>query len=221
MGNGQREGSLRERSKARRRAAIERSALRLFTERGYDATTIADIAADAEVAPRTVWAYFPTKANLVTSRIDAAIRRLRDAVTARPAGMPVLDAVDEWLSHDEALNDGETLPMYANLFTAQPDLRSFRGEESIHGETAIARAFADELGLGPDDFVPRAVQGAVFGVISEYVHGAKTADIADLQHARDDAFTFLKAGLSAVAADADRTRAPAAEVPFAGLRDDR
>ncbi len=206
MGNGQREGSLRERSKARRRAAIERSALRLFTERGYDATTIANIADDAEVAPRTIWAYFPTKANLVTSRIDAAVRRLRDAVTARPAGMPVLEAIGEWISHDEALNDGETLQMYADLFAAQPNLRSFRGEEINHGETAITRAFADELGLQPDDLIPHFVRGAVFGVIIEYVNCAKTANIGDLNRALDDAFTFLKAGLSEVAASTGSAR---------------
>ncbi len=206
MGNGQREGSLRERSKARRRAAIERSALRLFTERGYDATTIANIADDAEVAPRTIWAYFPTKANLVTSRIDAAVRRLRDAVTARPAGMPVLEAIGEWISHDEALNDGETLQMYADLFAAQPNLRSFRGEEINHGETAITRAFADELGLQPDDLIPHFVRGTVFGVIIEYVNCAKTANIGDLNRALDDAFTFLKAGLSEVAASTGPAR---------------
>ncbi len=44
---------LRERSKARRRTAIIRAAYELFAERGYDATTVADIAEAAEVAPRT------------------------------------------------------------------------------------------------------------------------------------------------------------------------
>ena len=52
---------LRERSKARRRALIIQTAMRLFAERGYTHTTVADIAEAAELAPRTVAGYFPTK----------------------------------------------------------------------------------------------------------------------------------------------------------------
>ena len=59
---------LRERSKARRRAAIIRAAYELFAERGYDATTVADIAEAAEVAPRTVAMYFPAKQDIALSR---------------------------------------------------------------------------------------------------------------------------------------------------------
>ncbi|MFD5763974.1 TetR family transcriptional regulator, partial [Streptomyces sp. NPDC127044] len=59
---------LRERSKARRREAIVRAAYELFAERGFDATTIADIAAAAEVSPRTVTLYFPSNLELARAR---------------------------------------------------------------------------------------------------------------------------------------------------------
>jgi AcrR family transcriptional regulator len=52
---------LRERKKARTRAAIQRHALRLFQEQGYSATTVDQIAAAAEISPSTFFRYFPTK----------------------------------------------------------------------------------------------------------------------------------------------------------------
>src|SRR5215472_11475032 len=67
---------LRERSKARRRAQIQRTAMRLLAERGYDSATVADIADAAEVAPRTVTGYFQSKADLALSYADETATRL-------------------------------------------------------------------------------------------------------------------------------------------------
>ena len=60
---------LRERKKQRTRELIAARALELFSERGYHATTVADIAAAAEVSKPTLFRYFPTKEDLVLHRI--------------------------------------------------------------------------------------------------------------------------------------------------------
>ena len=79
--------SLKERKKQRTRQELIAAGTRLFAERGYDAVTVAEIAAEAEVAPRTFHRYFPDKAELVFSLYgDEVNDALEQALGAQPAG---------------------------------------------------------------------------------------------------------------------------------------
>ncbi len=76
---------LRERKKQKTRDAIVAAAIALFRAKGFDATTIDEIAAAAEVSTRTFFRYFPTKEDVVfldQSREDAAFAR--ELTDARP-----------------------------------------------------------------------------------------------------------------------------------------
>src|SRR5580704_15093977 len=89
---------LRERKKARTRETIAATAIRMFLEAGFDQVSITDIAREADVSRRTLFAYFPTKEDLVLQRFadheDEAARTGR----ARPAGQTPLEALREaWL----------------------------------------------------------------------------------------------------------------------------
>src|SRR5215831_3477438 len=82
---------LRERKKARTRAAIREHALRLFREQGYQRTTVEQIAAAAEVSPSTFFRYFPTKEDLILQ--DDMDTRMVEAFERQPAGLGPIPAV--------------------------------------------------------------------------------------------------------------------------------
>src|ERR1700728_2542445 len=83
--------SLRERKKARTRAALREHALRLFREQGYQATTVEQIAAAAEVSPSTFFRYFPTKEDLVLQ--DDMDTRMVEAFARQPPELSPIAAV--------------------------------------------------------------------------------------------------------------------------------
>jgi AcrR family transcriptional regulator len=87
----ERKQGLREVRRARTRRTIQEHAMRLFTERGYEATTVADVAAAAEVSSMTVFRYFPTKEDLVLA--DEYDPVIADRIRARPAGEPLMHRI--------------------------------------------------------------------------------------------------------------------------------
>ena len=89
-GTGQ--AGLRERKKRETRARIADTALRLFKERGFDQTTVADVAAAADVSVKTVFNYYPAKEDLFFDRADEIEQIWLDAVADRRPGEPLLAA---------------------------------------------------------------------------------------------------------------------------------
>src|SRR3954447_6883863 len=88
---------LRERKKQQTRQAIHEAAMKLFAERGYDATTIADIADAAGISPRTFFSYFSAKEEAVFQKFDMAYEEFTRALQDRPEGMTALEALRDWI----------------------------------------------------------------------------------------------------------------------------
>jgi hypothetical protein len=70
---------LRERKKQRTRELIAETAKRLFSERGFDAVTVTDVANAAEVSSGTVFNYFPTKEDVFYSEMQSFEEKLRES----------------------------------------------------------------------------------------------------------------------------------------------
>src|SRR3954454_21817106 len=77
------------------REDLERVAMRLFSEHGFDATTVDDIATAAGIGRRTFFRYFGSKNDVVWGRFDEGLARLRSELAAAPADRPLRDVLRE------------------------------------------------------------------------------------------------------------------------------
>lgn len=159
---------LRERNKAQRRAAIIRAAFTLFAERGYDATTVADIAEAAEVSPRTVTLYFPSKQDIALARFSEGAQRLADAFDQRHPDESLTEIMSRWLCerHTRPYEEG-LRELGRRMFAANPELQALRTARMAPAIRAGARAIADDLGTAPDDIRPRIAVAAAAAVLIE------------------------------------------------------
>ncbi|MBL7487276.1 TetR/AcrR family transcriptional regulator [Frankia sp. AgB1.9] len=156
--------TLRDRTRAKRRAAVVRSALRLFAEQGYESTPIAQIADDAEVSPRTVSLYFASKRDLALAYQADAAKRFNETLAEREDGDTTLDVFRRWLE-DEIGTHGEVRSLHRAMVRANPTLRGAQSAESLEGRRGTVLSLARDLGRSPDDVVVALVGGAMDGVL--------------------------------------------------------
>ena len=157
---------LRERKKARTRAAIREHALRLFREHGYQRTTVEQIAAAAEVSPSTFFRYFPTKEDLVLQ--DDMDTRMIEAFERQPPGLSPVAAVragvrEAFSSYTEA--ELETVRETTALTMTVPEVRARAMDEFSRTIAVVADALAKRSGRPADDLAVRTMAGAIIGVI--------------------------------------------------------
>ena len=156
---------LRERKKAKTLAAIQTAALRLFKEQGYDATTIEQIAAAAEVSPSTFFRYFPTKEDVVL--LDLTDPLVVDAFKAQPPELSAIQALrNAWRSVFEQLPDDEfeVIRQREELIYANSELRARMLDEIASTIGLVATLVAERAGRSADDFDVRVFAGALMGV---------------------------------------------------------
>jgi AcrR family transcriptional regulator len=163
---------LRERKKQQTRQALIEAALRLFAEKGYDRTTIADIAAAADVSPRTFFGYFSAKEDVLFAGTDQRMAAIAEAFDAMPpqATNP-LEAVRHLVEHVMAKSDDLAGPDRLAILLAKPELQAQGLQRLIAAGGMIAdrlrRAYPDQL----DDTLARALAGAVVGALVAVVLG--------------------------------------------------
>ena len=194
------EGGLRERKKARTRAALREHALRLFREKGYQNTTVEQIAAAAEVSPSTFFRYFPTKEDLVLQ--DDMDVRMIEAFEHQPPGLGPIAAVRaasrEMLASYSAA-DMDILRETARLTVTVPEIRARAMDEFARTILVVAEAVAKRAGRSPDELAVRAVAGAIVGVIMSvtmpWEDWPERTSIEDTFGKIDEALGLLEAGL--------------------------
>jgi AcrR family transcriptional regulator len=190
------ETGLRERSKARRRAAIIRAAYELFAERGYDATTVADIAEAAEVSPRTVAMYFPAKQDIALSRFSDGVASLTDAIRDRQPGETLHEVFGRWLLTSQTEPEDRELHRLAlRMFAANPDLGALRTARMAAAVREGAGMIAADTGSAPDAIGPRLAAAAAAALAMEVID---TEPGPDREQAVAAAMRFLEGGTAAL-----------------------
>jgi len=187
---------LRERKKAKTRAAIQHEALRLFREQGYEATTVEQIAEAVEISPSTFFRYFPAKEDLVlTDDYDPLIM---EAFRAQPAELGPIQAVRGALRAVFAgLTEEEMSDMRerAELALAVPELRAAMLDQFAQTIRQVTALAAERLGKSADDFGVYTVAGAFVGVMISAELFWIDHPGSDLTALMDEALAQLESGL--------------------------
>ena len=201
---------LRERKKQQTRQAIHMAAMRLFAERGFEATTIADIAAAADISPRTFFAYFPSKEEVVFSKFEPAFEDFDRSLSERPPGTTALEALRAWIGRaaKEFSGDADAARLEARLRHESPAVAACDLQHMRQFEHRLAAAVGEDLGEPADALRPRLVAAAAVAALQASSDAAdvilegdpETAEalMADPAPFIDDALRFLEAGLAAL-----------------------
>jgi AcrR family transcriptional regulator len=169
-----RELGLRERKKQRTRRLIADTARRLFAERGFEQVTVTEIAREAEVAPATVFNYFPSKEDLFYSRLEAFEEELLAAIRDRPPGQGVLAAFAAFLfgqggalamegpgGEEEATARIQTV---TRVITESPALLARERQVFDAYARALATLIAEDTGAPAGDVVCQVVANTLLGL---------------------------------------------------------
>jgi AcrR family transcriptional regulator len=191
---------LRERKKQRTREAIVEAAFELFAARGFDGTTIADIAEAAEIAPRTFFSYFPSKDDVVFHDFEEKHAMVASWLHEREPGTNTIDALRAGIASSIEEVDS------AHVAEKRLRKRLTRENESLAGHSEhlkgkfaelLAEGVARDLGDAPGDLRPRLVAAAAAAALG-VIEDMPDDDVEHSAATLDSLLAFLRGGLAAL-----------------------
>ena len=161
------------RRRATSRAELEQVAFTLFAARGFDATTVDEIAAAAGIGRRTFFRYFPSKNDIPWGAFEDELERMRVRLKACPPEVPLADAIRVALIDFNRVTP-EQVPLHRRrmeLILRVPTLLAHSTLRFTAWREVVAEFVAERTGRRQDDLAPQAVAHAVLGVaIAAYEH---------------------------------------------------
>ncbi len=190
---------LRERKKQQTRDTIARVALELFAERGYDETTLAEIAEAANVSPRTIFSYFESKEEILFCEAPGQVDAVKDALAQRPEGSTTIDALRDLLYSMPPPD--ELAKLRKQAVSSSPALKLKLRARVAELEPVLVESFAKDLGSDPDDVRALLIAASATAAFTA-VHDRLEAEFEGkpISHERvmvivDGVFEFLRGGL--------------------------
>lgn len=147
------------------RAELEQVALELFSERGFVATTVDDIASAAGIGRRTFFRYFASKNDVVWGDFELGLLTLRGRLATVQPGRPLLDELREAVLAFNRLDPGE-VPWHRDrmaLILTVPSLQAHSTLRYAAWRSVIAEFAAIRLGGSPVDLLPQLVAHSCLG----------------------------------------------------------
>ena len=175
---------------------LELVSLRLFTEAGFEETTVEQIAAAAGVSRRTFFRYFDSKADVLWHAFDGEVRALRAAFAAVAPDVPLMPAIRQVVIgvNRYRAEDVPELRTRMSLIGSVPALQASAAHHYDDWERAVSEFAAVRLGQAAGDLYPLAIGRATLAVCrSAYEQWADRAD-ADLTIYLGQALAALAAG---------------------------
>jgi mycofactocin system transcriptional regulator len=180
------------------RAELERVALDLFTSRGFEETTVDDIAAAAGIGRRTFFRYYASNNDAVWGDFDAELEKLRRWFDDCGTDVPLMDAVHAGVVAFNRLPKAEE-PWHRRrmaLILNTPALQAHSTHKYADWRAVIAEFVAKRTGTAPEEMVPQLIAyGALAAAVAAYEQWLRNAD-AELEPLLDHAMTELQRGFT-------------------------
>jgi len=166
---------LREAKKLATRQQIADVAMRLFATRGFDAVTVAEVAAEAGVSQKTVFNYFPTKEDLFYDEVPERVRAVADAIHDRPAGESIVGALRRLQLNQCTRMCSPGFAVFARVIEESPALQLKELEVMALMAQALAASLVEE---GVDERDARIAAGLLVSVHRQFFRAARTQALA-------------------------------------------
>jgi AcrR family transcriptional regulator len=189
-------GGVRARRRNAVKARLTECALRLFTEQGYDETTVDDIAAAGKTSRSSFFRYFGTKDDVVLTLLDEMgddyVERYRETLAQDGPRSALARAVTA--SVHKASEDPELYALM-KLVVTTPSLRSRLQVKIEDWRLELQRLTAEHLGMDDDDLLPASLTHLVVGASSAaFTVWLQTEGKTDLLGLLDDALAYARDG---------------------------
>ncbi|MFB4311704.1 TetR family transcriptional regulator [Actinomadura sp. GTD37] len=196
----------RERKKQRTREALINAAFTLFAEKGFDATTVEEIADAVDVSSRTFFRYFASKEDVALTFQEEQVRAVASVLAARPADEPIMTALRRTVVEIARACEGGELGFDPGRFECMlsmmndsPALMAGSLEHAQRKQALLTEIVARRMGLDPGaDLRPHVVAAAAhcgFQAAADAIR-RKGGTFATLSEVVDQTFAILESGLN-------------------------
>lgn len=196
----------RERKKQRTREALVDAAWRLFAEKGFDATTVEEIADAVDVSSRTFFRYFASKEDVALTFQEEQHQAMMAMLADRPADEPVMTAVRHTVVDIAAACergdlgfDPERFECMMTLQAQSPSLMASSLEHAQKKQRILTEAVAGRMGADPEtDMRPHVVAASVLAAFRAAADARASYGMKyeSLSEAVDAAFAILEEGVN-------------------------